>query len=137
MGTPTLRTLRIPSGSKMPPTSKSHTPEHAERRHVASKRYTEGGLVEAILMKYWTGVLLTSALCLAGCGKAEKREAVTFYKALSAKSADFTNTNALEKDLLGSTKAWCESITNNGAGRESSWKKTALRPLPFRNQPRP
>jgi hypothetical protein len=68
-------------------------------------------------MKFWYCWLLAAALCFTGCGRQERREAVSFYKVLSQKGADFAATNALEKDLLGSTKAWCEGITSNGAGR--------------------
>jgi hypothetical protein len=60
--------------------------------------------------------ILAAALVWTGCGGAERKEAVTFCKVLIQKKADFAATNALEKDLLGSTRSWCESITAAGSG---------------------
>jgi hypothetical protein len=60
--------------------------------------------------------LLAAALLWTGCGKQEKQEATTLCNVLTQKQADFTATNALEKDLLGSTREWAEGIINRGAG---------------------
>jgi len=60
--------------------------------------------------------LLAAALLWTGCGKQEQQEAATFCNFLTQKQADFAATNALEKDLLGSTLAWAEGIINRGAG---------------------
>ena len=60
--------------------------------------------------------ILAAALVWSGCGRAERKEAVTFCKVLTQKQADFAATNAMEKDVLGNTRMWCEGITVNGAG---------------------
>jgi hypothetical protein len=60
--------------------------------------------------------IFAAALVWTGCGGAERKEAVTFCKMLTQKKADFDATNALEKDLLGSTRSWCESIIAAGSG---------------------
>ena len=60
--------------------------------------------------------ILAAALVWTGCGGAERKEAVTFCKVLTQKQADFAATNALEKDLLGSTRSWAESIIAAGSG---------------------
>ena len=60
--------------------------------------------------------ILAAALVWSGCGRAERKEAVTFCKVLTQKQADFAATNAMEKDVLGNTRMWCEGITANGAG---------------------
>jgi hypothetical protein len=60
--------------------------------------------------------ILAAAFVWTGCGGAERKEAVTFCKVLTQKQADFAATNALEKDLLGSTRSWCESIVAAGSG---------------------
>ncbi|MGD0869937.1 MAG: hypothetical protein ABSB88_10330 [Bryobacteraceae bacterium] len=67
-------------------------------------------------MKIRYGCILAAALVWTGCGRAERKEAVTFCKVLTQKHADFAATNALEKDLLGSTRSWCESIIAAGSG---------------------
>jgi len=59
---------------------------------------------------------LAVALFWTGCGREERREAIAFSKFLAQKKADFAAANALEKDLLGSTRSWCEGIISNGAG---------------------
>jgi hypothetical protein len=63
---------------------------------------------------YW---LLAAALCIAGCGKQEKTEAVQFAKALKEKRANYASANTIEKDFVSSARAWCGGITTNGAGR--------------------
>lgn len=60
--------------------------------------------------------LLAAVVLWTGCGKAERQEAASLCKALSQKQASLAAINALEKDLLGSTRSWCEGIVNNGAG---------------------
>jgi hypothetical protein len=60
--------------------------------------------------------LLAAVLVWTGCGKEERREGTSLYKVLSRKQADLAAINALEKDLVGSTRAWYEGIINNGAG---------------------
>jgi hypothetical protein len=61
--------------------------------------------------------LLAAVLIWTGCGKEERREATTLCKLLHQKRADQAAVNALEKDLVGSTRGWYEGIINNGAGR--------------------
>jgi hypothetical protein len=69
-------------------------------------------------MKNWHACWLLVALAFSiGCGKEERREATTFYQVLNQKKADLAAINALEKDLLGSTAAWCQGIISNGAGK--------------------
>src|ERR1017187_9381453 len=60
--------------------------------------------------------ILAAALVWTGCGGAERKEAATFCRVLTQKQADFAATNALEKDLLGSTRSWSESIIAAGSG---------------------
>jgi len=60
--------------------------------------------------------VIAAALVWTGCGAAERKEAVSFGQFLTQKNAEFAATNALEKDLLGSTKMWCESIIAGGSG---------------------
>jgi hypothetical protein len=62
-------------------------------------------------------VLTAAALCLAGCGKQARNEAVQLAKTLTAKKADYASSNAVEKDFVSSARAWCTGITTNGAGR--------------------
>ena len=61
--------------------------------------------------------LLTAVLFWTGCGKEERREATSLVNVLSQKQADLAAINALENDLLGSTRSWCEGITSNGGGK--------------------
>ena len=63
---------------------------------------------------YW---LLAAALCIAGCGRQERIEAVQFAKALKGKKANFGDANAMERDFVSSARAWCGGIAANGAGR--------------------
>ena len=70
---------------------------------------------------WWLPVLLLWT----GCGKEERREATTFYKVLTQKQADVAATNALEKDLLGSTRSWVESIINSGSGHGKQLEENA------------
>jgi len=67
-------------------------------------------------MKIRYGCILAAALAWTGCGGSERKEAVTFCKVLTQKQPDFAATNALEKDLLDSTRSWCESIIAGGSG---------------------
>jgi hypothetical protein len=71
------------------------------------------------------GWLLAAALLWTGCGKEERREAVALAKVLTQKTAELTATNALEKDLLGSTREWAAGITTNGAGHGSQLDENA------------
>jgi hypothetical protein len=61
--------------------------------------------------------LLTAVLMWTGCGQEEHREAASLFQAFGQKQADMTAVNAMEKELYGSTRAWYESIINNGGGR--------------------
>ena len=60
-----------------------------------------------------------------GCGKEERREATTFYQVLNQKKADLAAIDALEKDLLGSTAAWCQGLISNGAGKGQGLEENA------------
>jgi hypothetical protein len=60
---------------------------------------------------------MAAAACLTGCGKQARMEAVQLAKALTAKKADYANSNKTEKDFVESARAWCAGITTNGAGR--------------------
>lgn len=62
-------------------------------------------------------LLMAAAACITGCGKQERNEAVQLAKALTAKKADYANSNKTEKDFVESARAWCAGITTNGAGR--------------------
>jgi hypothetical protein len=70
--------------------------------------------------------LLAAVIVWTGCGKAERREATSLCNILSQKQADLKATNALEKDLLGSTKSWCEGIIASGAGRGKALEENAV-----------
>jgi hypothetical protein len=67
-------------------------------------------------MKIRYGCVLAAVLVWTGCGGAERKEAVTLCKVLTQKKTDFAATNALEKDLLESTRSWSESIIAAGSG---------------------
>ncbi|MGD0775266.1 MAG: hypothetical protein ABSC05_20820 [Candidatus Solibacter sp.] len=60
---------------------------------------------------------IAAAACITGCGRQERMEAVQLAKALTAKKADYANSNKTEKDFVESARAWCTGITTNGAGR--------------------
>jgi hypothetical protein len=60
-----------------------------------------------------------------GCGKEERREATAFSQVLNQKKQDLAAINALEKDLMGSTAAWCEGIMSNGAGKGKNLEENA------------
>ena len=69
--------------------------------------------------------LLPAALLFTGCGREEKREATNLVKVLIEKKAELAGINALEKDLLGSTHSWCESIVAGGAGKGKQLEENA------------
>lgn len=69
--------------------------------------------------------LLAAGLVWTGCGKEERREATSLVKVLSQKRTDLAAINALEKDLLGSTRSWCEGIIANGAGKGKDLQENA------------
>ncbi|HXB74321.1 MAG TPA: hypothetical protein VNY05_39155 [Candidatus Acidoferrales bacterium] len=71
------------------------------------------------------GWLLAAALCMTGCGKQERTEAVQLAKALTGKKANFADANAIEKDFISSARAWCSGITANGAGRGAELDQNA------------
>ena len=73
----------------------------------------------------WFCVLLAAAVCIAGCGKQERNEAVQLAKALTAKKADYASSIAIEKDFIASARAWCTGITANGAGRGAELDQNA------------
>ena len=62
-------------------------------------------------------VLVAAAACITGCGKQERIEALQLAKTLTAKKADYANSNKIEKDFVASAQDWCAGITTNGAGR--------------------
>jgi hypothetical protein len=68
---------------------------------------------------------MAAAVCIAGCGKQERNEAVQLAKALAAKKADYASANATEKDFIASARAWCGGITANGAGRGAELDQNA------------
>jgi hypothetical protein len=63
----------------------------------------------------YCGLLLAVAL-FSGCGRQEKKEAITLYKVLRQNQANFRSTNASEKEFLDGTKAWAEGVAGNGSG---------------------
>jgi hypothetical protein len=73
----------------------------------------------------WFCVLMSAAVCIAGCGKQERIEGVQLAKALAAKKADFASANTIEKDFVASARAWCAGITTNGAGRGAELDQNA------------
>jgi hypothetical protein len=70
--------------------------------------------------------LLAATMAFSGCGKEERREATSLVKVLSQKRTDLAAINALEKDLLGSTRSWCEGIMANGAGKGKDLEENAV-----------
>jgi len=70
-------------------------------------------------------VLMAAAVCLAGCGKQERNEAVQLAKALGAKKAEYASASAIEKDFVASATAWCAGITTNGAGHGAELDQNA------------
>jgi hypothetical protein len=64
-------------------------------------------------MKYYCA-LLAAVVFSFGCGKAERREAVGFYKVLAEKHAGFIQSNGLEKEFVGSVRSWCAAMVNGG-----------------------
>src|ERR1035438_3722325 len=73
----------------------------------------------------WFCLSMAAVVCIAGCGKAERIEAVQLAKALAAKKADYASANATEKDFVASARAWCGGITTNGAGRGAELDQNA------------
>ena len=70
-------------------------------------------------------VLAALAVCITGCGRQERIEAVQLAKALHAKTADYAASNKTEKDFIESARAWCTGITTNGAGRGAELDQNA------------
>jgi hypothetical protein len=77
------------------------------------------------ISKWGLPLLLAAILCIPGCGKQEHNEAVQLGKALTAKKADYANSNKVEKDFVDSARAWCAGITTNGAGRGAELDQNA------------
>jgi hypothetical protein len=71
------------------------------------------------------GCLLAAVVWLAACGREERREGASLCKTLSKEQVDLAAVNALEKDLLGSTRSWCDGIVNNGAGKGKELEENA------------
>ena len=70
-------------------------------------------------------VLLAAVVCITGCGKQARTEAVQLAKALTAKKADYASSNTTERDFVSSARAWCAGITTNGAGRGAELDQNA------------
>lgn len=70
-------------------------------------------------------VLVAAIVCLAGCGRQERREAAAFSKALSDHQANFVKANSIEKDFVSSARAWCDWITTSGGGRGAELDQNA------------
>jgi hypothetical protein len=70
-------------------------------------------------------VVLAAAVCIAGCGKQERSEAVQLAKALTATTVNSAKANDLEKDFVNSARAWCGGIVANGAGRGAELDQNA------------
>src|ERR1035441_8526687 len=91
-------------------------------------------------MKIRYGCVLAAVLVWTGCGGAERKEAVTLCKVLTQKKTDFAATNALEKDLLESTRSWSESIIAAGSGHgkdlSGNARWPAVLPLELPRDPR-
>jgi hypothetical protein len=77
------------------------------------------------MKKFLYASLLAAVVFMAACGKEERREAVSLCKTLRLEQVDLAAVNALEKDLLGSTRAWCNGIINNGAGKGKELEENA------------
>jgi hypothetical protein len=75
-------------------------------------------------MKILCGGLVV-LLFTVGCGKEEQRQAQGLYQALADKSADFAQSNAMEKDLLASMRSWCAGIVAGGGGRGAALGQNA------------
>lgn len=72
----------------------------------------------------YCGLLLAVAL-FSGCGRQEKKEAITLYKVLMQNQANFQSTNASEKEFLNGTKAWAEGFAGNGSGTGAVLERNA------------
>src|SRR4051794_28314233 len=70
------------------------------------------------------GLAVVLALC-AGCGKEERREAISLYKVLSEKRAAFAEGSSTEKQFVATVRTWCESIMANGSGSGKALEKNA------------
>lgn len=81
--------------------------------------------MKACYCRLLAAVVFVAACGLVACGKEERREAASLCKTLGQKQADLTAVNALEKDLLGSTRSWCEGIINNGGGKGKELEENA------------
>jgi hypothetical protein len=68
---------------------------------------------------------LLAAVLLASCGKQERREAASLGQTLTQEQAPLAAANALEKDLLGSTRSWCAGIISNGGGKGKELEENA------------
>ncbi len=70
-------------------------------------------------------LLVAAAVLIAGCSKQERNEAVQLAKALNAKKANYASADAIEKDFMGSARAWCDGIVANGAGHGAELDQNA------------
>jgi hypothetical protein len=70
-------------------------------------------------------LLIVVVSCIPGCGKQERNVAVQLAKVLTAKKADYANSNSIERDFVNSARAWCAGITTNGAGRGAELDQNA------------
>lgn len=62
------------------------------------------------------GCLVAAILLCSGCGREERREATSLTIALEQQQAGMTSINGLEKDLVGSVRAWGNSVAAAGGG---------------------
>ncbi len=76
-------------------------------------------------MKLRCGCLLAAVLVWSGCGGAERREATSLLQVLDQKKAELAGINGLEKDLLGSVRAWSEGIIAKGGGAGKELQENA------------
>lgn len=76
-------------------------------------------------MKFPYFCIAATAIFLVGCGKEERNEALRLSKGLTAKQANFTNANTLEKSFISSARAWCDGIAANGGGKGDALDQNA------------
>lgn len=61
--------------------------------------------------------VLAGGALFTGCGRQAQREATALCQVLEKSQPGYNNANAMERDLVASTRGWTESIMTGGAGR--------------------
>lgn len=69
--------------------------------------------------------LLASTTFFTGCGKQAHQEAGVLYQLLERNQPAYTSSNAMERDLVASTRTWAEGIMTSGAGHGTELAQSA------------